>query len=136
MISCSTLLYEARNGFTNGLLVRLRSRVGRVQWIDCIWNPAGPYCDCELETFVYHRGRYQFTVCCLHSYIFVLCNTKGVPSVIAGIIALFVLPDRPESTRFLNESERVIAVERMNRSISSDTGAVIKKGNYSICNLI
>lgn len=47
-----------------------------------------------------------------------------------GVIALLLLPDRPESTHFLNGSERVIAIERMNRSISGDTGAIINKGDF------
>lgn len=44
-------------------------------------------------------------------------------------MTLFLLPNRPESTTFFNERERKIALERMNRSTSGDTGAVVNKGN-------
>ena len=46
-----------------------------------------------------------------------------------GIASILFLPDRPESTTFLNERERKLALERMNRSTSGDQGAVIQKGN-------
>ena len=46
-----------------------------------------------------------------------------------GIASVLFLPDRPESTTFLNERERKLAIERMNRSTSGDHGAVIQKGN-------
>ena len=38
------------------------------------------------------------------------------------------LPSRPESTTFLSDRERQIAIERMNRDSSGDKGAVINKG--------
>lgn len=44
-----------------------------------------------------------------------------------GFIALLFLPDRPEMTRFLTEDERKLAVARMNRAISGDTGLVVKR---------
>lgn len=46
-----------------------------------------------------------------------------------GVIAIALLPDRPEMTKFLNEDERRIALARMNRGISGDTGLVVNKGN-------
>ncbi|EGO29607.1 hypothetical protein SERLADRAFT_433574 [Serpula lacrymans var. lacrymans S7.9] len=52
---------------------------------------------------------------------------EGIPAIILGIVCLFFLPNRPESTGFFTESERELAVERMNRSTSGDVGAVINK---------
>ncbi|KAG5644702.1 hypothetical protein DXG03_007925 [Asterophora parasitica] len=53
---------------------------------------------------------------------------EGSPAVLLGFLAMFLLPDRPESTTFLTERERDIALERMNRATSSDTGAVVNPG--------
>ncbi|KAF8652407.1 hypothetical protein AX16_004435 [Volvariella volvacea WC 439] len=50
---------------------------------------------------------------------------EGIPSVLVGIAALWLLPDRPESTTFFNERERKIALERMNRSTSADTAHIV-----------
>ncbi|KAH7925455.1 MFS general substrate transporter [Leucogyrophana mollusca] len=52
---------------------------------------------------------------------------EGIPAFLLGVVTLFLLPNRPESTRFFNEREREIALERVNRSTSADTGAVINK---------
>ncbi|KAL1679582.1 major facilitator superfamily domain-containing protein [Schizophyllum commune] len=41
---------------------------------------------------------------------------EGIPTVLLGILTLCLLPNRPESTSFLNEREREIAIERMNRA--------------------
>ena len=49
--------------------------------------------------------------------------------MLLGISTIFLLPDRPESTTFLTERERKLAIERMNRSTSGDDGAVVQKGN-------
>ncbi|OCB91312.1 MFS general substrate transporter [Sanghuangporus baumii] len=54
---------------------------------------------------------------------------EGVPSVLMGLITLTFLPDRPEMTRFFNEKERKIALERVNRAISSDIGYKVKKSH-------
>lgn len=43
-------------------------------------------------------------------------------------MTLIFLPDRPESTPFLTEREREIALDRMNRATSGDVGAVVQKG--------
>ena len=61
--------------------------------------------------------------------------------MLLGIATIFLLPDRPESTTFLTERERKLAIERMNRSTSGDDGAVVQKGNgpkllfYTLINL-
>ena len=61
-------------------------------------------------------------------------NLQGIPPILLGILTIFLLPDRPESTSFFNERERAIAIDRMNRSTSGDTGAMINKGNSLIEN--
>lgn len=48
--------------------------------------------------------------------------------MLLGIVTMFLLPNRPESTTFFNERERRIALERMNRDSSGDTGATVNKG--------
>jgi hypothetical protein len=55
---------------------------------------------------------------------------QGVPAMLMGLVAFFFLPNRPESTTFLNEHERIIALDRMNRGTSGDTGAKVDKGVY------
>ncbi|KAG5652792.1 hypothetical protein H0H81_003622 [Sphagnurus paluster] len=55
---------------------------------------------------------------------------EGSPAVVLGILTIFLLPDRPESTSFLNDRERSIALERMNRDTSGDNGAVVNRGTY------
>jgi hypothetical protein len=40
---------------------------------------------------------------------------------------MFLLPDRPETTSFLNEREREIAMDRRNRGISGDVGFTVNK---------
>lgn len=43
-------------------------------------------------------------------YVFFLF---GAISIVAGLVALVVLPDLPSTAKFLNERERVVAVERV-----------------------
>lgn len=45
---------------------------------------------------------------------------------------MFFLPNRPESTSFFNERERKLALERMNRNSSGDSGATVNKGLASV----
>lgn len=54
---------------------------------------------------------------------------EGIPPILLGILTIFLLPDRPESTSFFNERERAIAIDRMNRSTSGDTGATVNKAH-------
>ncbi|KAF9500712.1 MFS general substrate transporter [Pleurotus eryngii] len=56
---------------------------------------------------------------------------EGIPAVLLGLLTLFLLPDRPESTHFFDERERQIALERMNRAASGDTGAVVNKAHIA-----
>lgn len=52
---------------------------------------------------------------------------QGVPTVLLGVLCLFILPGRPETTDFLTHSERKLAIERMNRGTTGDTGAVVNQ---------
>ncbi|KAJ8503487.1 hypothetical protein ONZ45_g10820 [Pleurotus djamor] len=54
---------------------------------------------------------------------------EGVPTMLFGVLIMFLLPNRPESTTFFNEDERRIAIARMNRSTSSDIGATLNKAH-------
>ena len=45
-----------------------------------------------------------------------------------GLVAISLLPDRPEMTPFFNTDERRIAMARMSRGISGDKGLVVNKG--------
>ncbi|TBU63609.1 major facilitator superfamily domain-containing protein [Dichomitus squalens] len=56
---------------------------------------------------------------------------EGVPSILLGILAFKILPDRPEETSLLTEREREIAVDRMNRGGSADVGRVLQKSMCS-----
>ncbi|CCL99611.1 uncharacterized protein FIBRA_01629 [Fibroporia radiculosa] len=50
---------------------------------------------------------------------------EGAPTVVLGIVCMFMLPNRPEETSYLNEDERCLAIERMNRGLSGDVGRVV-----------
>ncbi|KAI0805982.1 major facilitator superfamily domain-containing protein [Irpex lacteus] len=52
---------------------------------------------------------------------------EGVPTVILGLLVMWVLPDRPEETSFLNAEERKIQLERMNRGTRADYGRTLTK---------
>ncbi|KAF8551805.1 MFS general substrate transporter [Imleria badia] len=52
---------------------------------------------------------------------------EGIPTVLLGVLCLFLLPGRPESTDFLTHAERKLAVERMNRGTSGDIGAIVNQ---------
>ncbi|GBE87251.1 Uncharacterized transporter [Sparassis crispa] len=52
---------------------------------------------------------------------------EGAPTIVLGILSIFILPDRPEATTMLNEEERLLALERVNRGLKADTGRTINK---------
>ncbi|KAG9313588.1 major facilitator superfamily domain-containing protein [Chiua virens] len=52
---------------------------------------------------------------------------EGIPTVLLGVLCLFTLPGRPESTSFLTHAERKLAIERMNRGTSGDMGTVVNR---------
>ncbi|GAB5593247.1 hypothetical protein Unana1_08147 [Umbelopsis nana] len=45
----------------------------------------------------------------------ILFIIEGFPSILLSIVVLFFLPDRPETSKYLTEDERVIANARLNR---------------------
>ncbi|EIM88795.1 MFS general substrate transporter [Stereum hirsutum FP-91666 SS1] len=59
----------------------------------------------------------------------ILFIIEGIPAVLLGVIAIFFLPNRPEMTKFFNEDERKIAISRMNRDMSGDSGYNINKSH-------
>jgi len=63
----------------------------------------------------------------LHALILVWCT--GIPAFFLGILTLFFLPDRPETTPFLKDGpERDLAVERVNRGAKAEAVGTINKG--------
>ncbi|PCH35272.1 MFS general substrate transporter [Wolfiporia cocos MD-104 SS10] len=52
---------------------------------------------------------------------------EGTPTIVLAVLSMFFLPDRPEETRFLNEEERQLALERANRGLSGDIGRTVNK---------
>jgi len=46
-----------------------------------------------------------------------------------GIVCMVFLPGRPEATNYLTEKERLLEMERMSRSSSSDVGATVNKAH-------
>ncbi|KAJ8595816.1 MFS general substrate transporter [Rhizopogon salebrosus TDB-379] len=54
---------------------------------------------------------------------------EGMPTILLGLVCLVMLPDRPESTPFLTEAERKIAINRMNRGTRGDVGAVVRRSH-------
>ncbi|KAH7907417.1 major facilitator superfamily domain-containing protein [Hygrophoropsis aurantiaca] len=52
---------------------------------------------------------------------------EGAPTILAGAMCIFILPDRPESTSFLTAAERKLAMERMNRGTSGDVGRIVNR---------
>ena len=55
---------------------------------------------------------------------------EGIPTILLGILSLFILPDRLEETSVLTEREREIAMERMNRGTKADVGRVIQRRKF------
>ncbi|KIJ36293.1 hypothetical protein M422DRAFT_782228 [Sphaerobolus stellatus SS14] len=58
---------------------------------------------------------------------------EGLPAFILGVVTLFLLPDRPESTSFLKDGpERDLAIERANRGTAADVGHTVKKEHIKL----
>ena len=55
---------------------------------------------------------------------------EGTPSIIFGLVAYAFLPNRPEETRVLDEKERELALERVNRGARADVGRVLNKSEH------
>ncbi|KAF8259991.1 MFS general substrate transporter [Lactarius quietus] len=54
---------------------------------------------------------------------------EGIPAVLLGVVAIFFLPNRPETTSFFTEEERKIALARANRDSSADKGYHVNKSH-------
>ncbi|KAK7678322.1 hypothetical protein QCA50_018670 [Cerrena zonata] len=52
---------------------------------------------------------------------------EGIPTILMGLISMWLLPNRPEETSFLTEDERVIQLERRSRGLKADVGRVVNK---------
>lgn len=52
---------------------------------------------------------------------------EGTPAVLLGLVTIFFLPDRPETTDFFTEEERKLALARANRDASGDIGYRVNK---------
>lgn len=57
---------------------------------------------------------------------------EGIPTVLLGLMTMWLLPDRPEETSFLTEEERTIQMERMNRGIKADVGRTVTKKHIAM----
>lgn len=56
---------------------------------------------------------------------------EGIPTILMGLLSMWLLPDRPEKEmKFLGEGERKIQKERMNRGLRADEGRVVNKGEH------
>ncbi|KAG1745280.1 major facilitator superfamily domain-containing protein [Suillus lakei] len=59
---------------------------------------------------------------------------EGIPTILIGMICLFALLDRPESTHSLDAVERKLALARTSRGTSGDVGKMINKSMcISLC---
>lgn len=77
-------------------------------------------------------GVVAFGVQQAHSHVAnwkILFIIEGIPAVMLGVVCLCFLPARPEATKYLNEEERSLAMERMNRDSSGDVGATVNKAH-------
>ncbi|KAI0090138.1 MFS general substrate transporter [Irpex rosettiformis] len=52
---------------------------------------------------------------------------EGIPTVLLGLLVMRLLPNRPEETSFLDEAERKLQLERMNRGMRADFGRTLTK---------
>ncbi|PIL23420.1 MFS general substrate transporter [Ganoderma sinense ZZ0214-1] len=52
---------------------------------------------------------------------------EGSPTIFLGMLALVMLPDRPEETGLFTDRERALSVERMNRGGKADVGRTLQK---------
>ena len=58
---------------------------------------------------------------------------EGIPTVILGLCAMLILPNRPEETKLFNEKERELAIERMNRGAKADVGRMLQRSQFPPC---
>ncbi|ORX61622.1 MFS general substrate transporter [Hesseltinella vesiculosa] len=65
---------------------------------------------------VFEAGQISQTTLHTWQWLFLI---EGLPSVVCAVAAIFILPDDPETCKFLTEDERVVAVGRL----AKDAGA-------------
>ncbi|KAK4684243.1 MFS transporter, ACS family, pantothenate transporter, partial [Tremellales sp. Uapishka_1] len=63
----------------------------------------------------------------------VLFLIEGVPSVVLAICTFFFLPSRPETSRYLNETERTLCLTRLNRDSMVESGLGIDWAGVRRC---
>ncbi|RPD75575.1 MFS general substrate transporter [Lentinus tigrinus ALCF2SS1-7] len=56
---------------------------------------------------------------------------EGAPSVLVGLLALAILPNRPENTSMFTDKERMMALNRLVRSGKPDMGRVLRKSHIA-----
>ncbi|KZT51833.1 MFS general substrate transporter [Calocera cornea HHB12733] len=54
---------------------------------------------------------------------------EGIPAVIFGLSSIYLLPDRPETTKYLTEEERALAIVRMNRGGQKEVEGTLNKAH-------
>ena len=52
---------------------------------------------------------------------------EGLPSIVIAILAWYQIPDNPDAAKFLNQREKTIARERLDKERKAKKGAVTKK---------
>lgn len=56
---------------------------------------------------------------------------EGTPTIALGFLAMWLLPNRPEETSFLTDSERKLQMDRMNRGLKADVGRTVNKSHVT-----
>ncbi|RPD81550.1 MFS general substrate transporter [Lentinus tigrinus ALCF2SS1-7] len=57
---------------------------------------------------------------------------EGIPTILLGLCAMVILPNRPEETSLFNEKEREIAIDRMNRGAKADVGRMLQRNHIKV----
>lgn len=130
----SPLVHEARNGVPDGVLVRIRS-CSRVRL------PLRGLTFCfEIHALTSIRsnsafgGLIAFGIQNANIDIApwrLLFIVEGCPTVLLGLLTMWILPNRPEETSFLTEAERKLQFNRMNRGLRADVGRTVNKAHIS-----
>ncbi|KAG8776903.1 hypothetical protein FRC12_000632 [Ceratobasidium sp. 428] len=66
----------------------------------------------------------------IHSHIAnwrILFLIEGLPTVALGIFTLFALPDRPDTTKWLQGAEKDLAIERMSRGGTKEEAGTVNR---------
>ncbi|QRV83401.1 major facilitator superfamily transporter [Ceratobasidium sp. AG-Ba] len=68
----------------------------------------------------------------IHSHIAnwrILFLVEGLPTIALGIFTLFVLPDRPDTTKWLHGAQKDLAIERMSRGGMKEEAGTVNKSH-------